>query len=206
MLRSELKIQNTVSTADLKQEIDIGSFNEYEHLTSNLDLYACGYVKDNTMVGRVTVFRNGKLISVGTKSPEQAKKELRKASRILQKYKLSKSVKIIPQVSNIVSRFDLTQKLPIETLARTLPKSIYEPEQFAGLVYRMQDSCVALLFASGKGVLVGAKSIAEANSALFEVQSKIDQIIKKIVNPYKAKETSLRNESVSAKNRYRIRI
>lgn len=169
----EVKIQNTVSTADLKQEIDIASFNEYEHLSSNLDLYACGYVKNNSMIGRVTVFRNGKLISVGTKSPEQAEKELRVASKILQKYKLAKSAKIIPNVRNIVSRFDLGKKLHIEILARTLPKCMYEPEQFAGLIYRIQDSCVALLFASGKGVIVGAKSIEEINSAYFEINLRV---------------------------------
>lgn len=168
----EIKIQNTVCTADLKQEIDIASFNEYEYLSSNLELYHCGYVKDTNMVGRVTVFRSGKLISVGTKSPEQAEKELRKASRILQKYYLSKSVKIKPQVRNIVSKFDLERKLSIETLARTLPKCMYEPEQFSGLIYRVQDSCVALLFASGKGIIAGAKSIEEINSAYFEVNSK----------------------------------
>jgi len=173
VLRPEIKIQNTVCTADLKQEIDIASFNEYEYLSSNLELYACGYVKDKTMVGRVTVFRNGKLISVGTKSPEKAGKELRKASRILQKYGLSKSAKIIPNVRNIVARFDLKRKLPIEKLARILPKSMYEPEQFPGLIYRIQDSLVALLFASGKGVIVGAKSIEEINSALFEVKSRL---------------------------------
>ena len=171
-LVSEVKIQNTVTTADLKQQIDIGSFNEYEFLSSNLDLYACGYVKDNVMVGRVIVFRNGKLISAGTKSPEQSKKELKKALKILKKYKLAKSVKITPQVRNIVSRFDLKRKLPIETLARTLPKSMYEPEQFPGLIYRIQDSCVALLFASGKGVIVGAKTIEEINSAFFEITTK----------------------------------
>jgi transcription initiation factor TFIID TATA-box-binding protein len=169
----EVKIQNTVTTADLKQEIDIASFNEYEHLSSNLDLYRCGYVKDDKMVGRVTVFRNGKLISVGTKSPEQSIKELRKASRILQKYDLSKSVKIIPQVRNIVSRFDLEKRLDIEKLARTIPRSMYEPEQFPGLIYRMQGSCVGILFASGKGMIVGTKSIEEINSALFEIKSRV---------------------------------
>jgi len=171
-LRPETKIQNVVCTADLKQEINISSFNEYEYLNSNLELYHCGYVKDHTMTGRVIVFGNGKLISVGTKSPEQAKKELRKASRILQKYKLAKSTKIIPQIRNIVVRFDLKKKLQIETLARTLPKSMYEPEQFPGLVYRIQNSCVALLFTSGKGIIVGAKSIEEINSSYFEVNSR----------------------------------
>jgi len=171
-LTSEVKIQNTVTTADLKQEIDIASFNEYDHLSSNLNLYACGYVKDNSMIGRVTVFKSGKLISVGTKSPNDSKKELRIALKILKGYGLARSVKIVPQIRNIVGRYDLKRKLDIETLARTLPKSLYEPEQFAGLIYRIQDSCVALLFSSGKGVIVGAKSIEEVNSAFFDVNKR----------------------------------
>jgi transcription initiation factor TFIID TATA-box-binding protein len=169
----EVKIQNTVTTADLKQKIDIETFNEYEHLSSNLDVYACGYVKDATMVGKVTIFRSGKMISIGTKSQEQSIKELRKASRILQKYNLSKPVKIIPNVRNIVSRFDLNKKLPIEKLARTLPKCMYEPEQFPGLIYRLQGSCVVLLFSTGKGIIVGAKSIEEINTVFFEIKSRI---------------------------------
>ena len=172
-LRSELKIQNTVSTADLKQKVDIARFNEYKHLSSNLDLYRCGYVKDDTMVGRVTIFRTGKMISVGTKSPKQADVELKKAVNILKNYKLAKSTRITSQTRNIVSRFDLKKSLPIEMLARTLPKSIYEPDQFPGLIYRIQGSCVALLFASGKGIIVGATSIEEINSAFFDVKSQI---------------------------------
>ena len=172
-LRSELKIQNTVSTADLKQKIDIARFNEYKHLSSNLDLYRCGYVKDDTMVGRVTIFRTGKMISVGTKSPKQADVELKKAVNILKNYKLAKNTRITSQTRNIVSRFDLKKSLPIEMLARTLPKSIYEPDQFPGLIYRIQGSCVALLFASGKGIIVGATSIEEINSAFFDVKSQI---------------------------------
>ncbi len=172
-LRSEIKIQNTVTTADLKQEINLTSFNKHKHLSSNLELYRCGYVKDDTMTGRVTVFRTGKLISVGTKSPGQAKKELAKACKILQKYKIAKPVKITPQTRNIVSRFDMKKKLPIEKLARTLPKSMYEPEQFPGLIYRIQGSCVALIFASGKGVIAGAKSIEETNAAFFDVKSRL---------------------------------
>jgi len=168
----DIKIQNVVTTADLKQEIDIASFNEYEHLSSNLDLYACGYVKDDSMIGRVTVFKSGKLISVGTKSPENSKLELKKALKILRKYKLAKQVKIMPQVRNIVGRYDLKRKLAIEKLARSLPKSLYEPEMFPGLIYRIQDSCVALLFASGKGVIVGAKTIEEINVAFYEVNTR----------------------------------
>ena len=170
MVFDNLSIQNVISTCDLKQSINIADFNKYEHLSSDLKLYNCGYIKNEFMQGRVTVFANGKMISAGTKSPEQAENELKIASRILQIHNLSNTIKIISQVRNIVARFNLGKKLPIEKLARTLPKSMYEPEQFPGLIFRMQRSCVALLFASGKGVLVGSKSIDELNTSFFELK------------------------------------
>ncbi len=168
-LLSEIKIANTVSTADLNQKVDIASFNEYEYLNSDLDLYRCGYVKDSKMIGRVTIFGNGKMISVGTKSPKQSFRELRKALKILQGHGLVKSRKLEPQTRNIVANTDFKKLLDIEKLARTLPKSMYEPEQFPGLIHRMHHSVVALIFASGKTVIVGSKSIKDINSAYFEL-------------------------------------
>ncbi len=172
-LKPGITIQNTVATADLGQEVDIASFNDYEFLSSNLELYRCGYVKDDTMTGRVTVFRTGKMISVGTKSPEESSRELARALGILHGYRLARRVRIKPRVRNIVARFDLQKRLPIERLARVLPKCMYEPEQFPGLIYRLQDSCVALIFASGKGVIAGARSVEEVNVAYFDVESRV---------------------------------
>ncbi len=169
-LLPNIKIQNVVCTAEINQTVAIDSFNKYRYLESNIDLYRCGYVKDDLMVGRVTVFGNGKLISVGTKSSKQAEKELRKAIKILQNYDLIKHVRISPKTRNIVARYDLGKKLPVEKLARTMPKSMYEPEQFPGLIFRIQNSLVALIFASGKGILVGAKTVSEINQGLFEIQ------------------------------------
>ncbi len=168
-LLPEIKIANTVSTADLNQKVDIASFNKYEHLHSDLALYRCGYVKDSKMIGRVTIFGNGKMISVGTKSPKQSFRELRKAMKILHEHKLVKSCKLKPQTRNIVANTNFNKLLDIEKLARTLPKSMYEPEQFPGLVHRMHHSVVALIFASGKTVIVGSKTIEDINSAYFDL-------------------------------------
>jgi len=169
-LRKEIKIVNVVCTTDLKQQVDIASFNEYEHLHSDLALYRCGYVKDDAMVGRVTVFGNGKLISVGTKSPWNAGNELKNACQILKKYKLIKSFKVVPNVRNIVANCNFGKPLHIEKLAYSIPGCIYEPEQFPGLIYNMQNSVVCLVFASGKVVIVGSKTIEELNTAYFELE------------------------------------
>ena len=140
---------------------------------TNLKLYKCGYYKDKKMEGRVTIFESGKIISVGAKSIQQTYKELEKTAKILEKYNLAKYLKPVPKIRNIVACFNFEKHLNIEHLARTLPNSMYEPEQFPGLIYRIYGSCVATLFSSGKGVLVGAKSIEEMNSAFFEVNIKI---------------------------------
>jgi len=172
-LRKEISISNVVCTADLKQAVDIGSFNEYQHLSSDLDIYRCGYVKDKTMTGRVTVFASGKLISVGTKNLKQANQELIKASKILKKFKLINSFEIIPKIRNIVATTKLENSPILEKLAKTLPRCIYEPDQFPGLIFRIEGSRVALIFASGKVVLVGSKSIEELNSDYFELNQRI---------------------------------
>lgn len=168
-LRIEIKIVNTVCTADLKQKIDITHFNKYNHLTSNLDLFRCGYVKTDKMIGRVSVFRTGKIISVGTKSTESGFKELEIASKLLKKYKLIKSYNLDPKIRNIVSSIDLERTIDLEKFARKIPRIMYEPEQFHGLILRFYGSVVALIYSSGKIILTGAKSYTELNSSYFEL-------------------------------------
>ena len=52
------RITNVVVTADVMQTVDATRFNEHSWGLFDLECYGgrCGYVKDNTMEGRVTVF------------------------------------------------------------------------------------------------------------------------------------------------------
>lgn len=98
---------------------------------------------------------------------------LKKASKILQNYGLSKAKKITPEIRNIVGNCVLENPVHLEKLARTLPRSMYEPDQFPGVIFRIQGSVIALIFASGSVVLVGSKSYEELNSAFFELIQRI---------------------------------
>ena len=50
----------------------------------------------------------------------------------------------------------------------------YEPEQFPGLVYRLDEpSVVVLLFGSGKAVITGGKQPADAAEAIEVVMSRL---------------------------------
>ena len=126
------------------------------------------------MTRHVSVFRNGKMISVGTKSISKSFAEIKKAVTILKKHKLAKTKAIKPIVRNIVGVVNFNQILPIEKLARTIPKSLYESEQFLGLICRFLSSVVALVFGSGKVVIVGSKSYEELNTTYFELAEKLN--------------------------------
>ena len=67
-------------------------------------------------------------------------------------------------------------KIDLEEAARKLPKSMYEPEQFPGLIHRMPDpKTVILLFASGKLVCTGAKKEAEVYRAVNNLHVMLEE-------------------------------
>lgn len=64
----------------------------------------------------------------------------------------------------------------LEDAARQLPKSMYEPEQFPGLIHRMTvPKTVILLFASGKLVCTGAKTEVDVYTAIENLQATLEQ-------------------------------
>jgi len=63
----------------------------------------------------------------------------------------------------------------LEMVAQTLEHSMYEPEQFPGLMCRMSDSkAVILLFSSGSLVCAGAKGESEVHKAVEKLQELIE--------------------------------
>ena len=71
-------------------------------------------------------------------------------------------------VQNIVVSGDLGETLNLNAIAIGLELEAieYEPEQFPGLIYRLDEpAVVALLFGSGKTVLTGCKRFDDAEEA-----------------------------------------
>ena len=73
------------------------------------------------------------------------------------------------EIQNIVATGDLKTDINLNRAAIYLSfeKVEYEPEQFPGLVYRLEEpKVVALLFGSGKVVCTGAKNISDIDAAV----------------------------------------
>ena len=80
------------------------------------------------------------------------------------------------EVQNIVASSDLEQEINLNTVAITLglEKVEYEPEQFPGLVYRLDDpKVVVLLFGSGKMVCTGAKVPEDVTRAVDKIAAEL---------------------------------
>lgn len=87
------------------------------------------------------------------------------------------------KVENIVASATLNVVVPLEKIVSKMEGMEYEPEQFPGLVYRMEKPKVAfLLFGSGKVVCTGGRTVADVHEAVKKVAKRLKSI-KGMVKP-----------------------
>jgi transcription initiation factor TFIID TATA-box-binding protein len=78
------------------------------------------------------------------------------------------------KVENVVAFTSLGKDISLTRLVEKIEDVEYEPEQFPGLVYRIQDPrAAALIFSSGKIVCTGARSIEMSKEAMHKVVDRI---------------------------------
>ena len=175
-----IKIENVVASTDIGQELDL------ETLAG--DLAASEYNPDNFpgLVYRIQepkaatlIFRSGKIVCTGANSIENVRTALQRVFRELRELGIPVTEDPEITVQNIVSSADLGHTLNLNAIAigLGLENIEYEPEQFPGLVYRLDEpSVVALLFGSGKLVITGGKQLKDANQALSVIEDRLDEL------------------------------
>jgi len=174
----KVAIVNVVATATLNQPIDFEELRRFGEIFHDSDVYGgrVAYFKTKQMQGRVSIFLSGKMISVGTKSEEQAQKELQLAKRFLIEKGLIKEVKLEPKTQNIVATADFEQPINLEELSQKT-RAIYEPEQFPGAILRLQQPFKSsiLVFASGKVVITGLKDSKQIELTAEKIKELISE-------------------------------
>ena len=122
------------------------------------------------------IFRTGKMVCTGSKSSDLARKAVKTVVGKLRKggIKIKKDATVT--IQNIVSSINLGGRIHLEKAARTLPRSMYEPEQFPGVIHRMVDpKTVILIFASGKLVCTGAKTEKDVFRSVNNLHSMLEE-------------------------------
>ena len=155
-----ITVENVVATASVGQKMDLPDILEKFPGTEYHPEQFPGLVFRLAVPKTATlIFRTGKMVCTGSKSKEMAVQAVNTVVRKLRKSGISIPNDATIIVQNIVAAVDLGGKIHIEQAARTLPRSMYEPEQFPGVIHRVVDpKTVILLFASGKLVCTGGKT------------------------------------------------
>ena len=175
-----IKIENVVASASLNVPIKL------EKLVANLDGIEYEPEQFPGLVMRLKspkaaalIFSSGKIVCTGAKSPSDAKVVVSKIVKRMNKLgiKIPKNYKV--RLENIVASAKLDRELNLNNIAFTLENTEYEPEQFPGLVYRMDDPRVTfLLFGSGKIICTGGRSIADVKRAVAKADKRLRRLNK----------------------------
>ena len=81
------------------------------------------------------------------------------------------------KVENIVATTSLGKEIPLTKLARMQSNTEYNPEQFPGLVLRVEKpKSAVLVFSSGNLVCTGTKSVAQVKEVIAAVIKQIAKI------------------------------
>jgi len=122
------------------------------------------------------IFRTGKMVCTGAKSEALARKAVKTVVQMLRKGGIKIKEDAVVTIQNMVAAINLGGKIHLEQAARTLPRSMYEPEQFPGLIHRMPDpKTVILLFSSGKLVCTGAKKEADVYRSVHNLHALLEE-------------------------------
>jgi len=171
-------IENVVASTSLGQKFDLGLITvsldkvEYEPeqfpgLVHHLD----------EPKAAALIFGSGKIVCTGAKSIEEATLAIHRTIDKIRSAGIEINTEPEIVVQNVVATANLNAELNLDAIAIALDNTEYKPEQFPGLVYRMEDpKVVLLLFGSGKIVCTGAKSIDDAERATENVRKTLQEL------------------------------
>jgi transcription initiation factor TFIID TATA-box-binding protein len=116
------------------------------------------------------------MVCTGAKSEKQARKAVMKVVDELKRNGIVILSKPEIQIQNIVASVGLGGYIDLEKVIYSLKRTMYEPEQFPGLIYRMDDpKVVILIFSTGKLVCTGAKKEAVVHQAVAKLQGTLEE-------------------------------
>jgi transcription initiation factor TFIID TATA-box-binding protein len=176
-VEASIRIENVVASATLNQRIDLKAVVkgnpgvEYRPETFPGLVFRIKRPKS-----AILIFSTGKMVCTGAKSEKETKRAIRKVVRELKKSGIIIPGKAEIRVVNMVASANLSGRIELEGAAYSLGRTMYEPEQFPGLIYRMVDpKVVILLFASGKLVCTGATKEEDVHEAVSNLHKRLEE-------------------------------
>lgn len=181
MPKTNLRIQNIVATASLGVRVPLLKLVRGQANTEyNPEQFPGLVLRIKKPKSAVLVFSSGNLVCTGTKSTKQVEEVIRKVIKQLRKIDVKVKEKPKISVQNIVASGSINIIMNLNELALKLENTEYEPEQFPGLVYKLNEpNATFLLFSNGKLVCTGTKNRAQLEDAMKKLLKNTRKVLKK---------------------------
>lgn len=164
----EIKIVNIVVSSDLKHDVPLEKMAATLSNTEyNPEQFPGLVLRIKEPKTSALIFSSGKIVCTGARNMGEVKEAIQKIIKSLEKINIK--ITIDPQINiqNMVAAGSIGMDLNLNKLAIKLDNTEYEPEQFPGLVYKLNEAkATFLLFSNGKIVCTGTKSEEEVHEAL----------------------------------------
>ena len=168
-----LKIENIVASAKVTDYLDLPSLaSQIKDAEYNKKRFPGVVIRMQNPKIAALVFGSGKVVLTGAKSIESLSEGLEILGNLLRDLQIDIPQKLTYKIQNIVTSADLGSGINLNKIAVgfNLDRIEYEPEQFPGLVYRLENpKVVVLLFGSGKLIITGGKVPEDAKRAVQKI-------------------------------------
>lgn len=181
-MAEELKVQNIVATTSLGKEVSLTKLARTQPNTEyNPDTFPGLVLRVKKPKSAVLVFSSGNLVCTGTKSIAQVKEVVQQVIKTLRKINVRVTDKPKINVQNIVASGSIDLDLNLNLLSLELEDTEYEPEQFPGLVYKLDEpTATFLLFSNGKLVCTGTKNKQQLDDSMKQLNKNVREALKRI--------------------------
>ncbi|MCL6500425.1 MAG: TATA-box-binding protein [Candidatus Pacearchaeota archaeon] len=180
-MKSNLKIQNIVATTSLNTNVPLVKLVRSQTNTEyNPEQFPGLVLRIKKPKSAVLVFGSGNLVCTGTKSIKQVEEVIKQVIKQLRKIGVKVKEKPKINVQNIVASGSINIVMNLNELALKLENTEYEPEQFPGLVYKLEEpNATFLLFSNGKLVCTGTKNRKQLDEAMKKLMKNTREVMKK---------------------------
>ena len=178
--KDTISTENVVASTGIEQELDLQSVAmDLEGADYDPEQFPGLVYRTADPKAAALIFRSGKIVCTGADSIDAVHGSLDIVFEKLRALQIPIDDDPEITVQNIVSSADLGTGLNLNAIAigLGLEHIEYEPEQFPGLVYRIDDpDVVALLFGSGKLVITGGTDPDDARRAVDVITEELDAL------------------------------
>jgi transcription initiation factor TFIID TATA-box-binding protein len=172
-----INIENVVASATLNQKVDLNAVVKgYPSVEYRPEQFPGLVFRLKRPKTATLIFSSGKMVCTGAKSENESYRAVMTVVKELKKSGIIIVSKPDLKVVNIVASASLGGRIDLEQAVTTLGKTMYEPEQFPGLIYRMDEpKVVILIFASGNLVCTGATKEQDVYDAVHKLHGSLEE-------------------------------